>query len=74
MFTAKKRRQFLANAGLAPPIPTRHIQRVWDFIDDRAEPDTECDGQFVSHTQWVNKAASWIGWTGAKCYDAKGRG
>ncbi len=30
-------------------------------------------GEFESHQKWVQKAASWIGGIGAKCYDAKGR-
>ena len=30
-------------------------------------------GQFTSFTEWVNKAKSWIGGTGAVCKDAKGR-
>jgi hypothetical protein len=30
-------------------------------------------GEFHSFENWVNKAASWIGGTGAICIDAKGR-
>jgi len=73
MLTDKSRRQFYAKAGFCEPIPPVSRQRAWEFIDDRIEPDGEPDGQFSSHVEWVNKATSWIGWTGAKCYDAKGR-
>ena len=69
----KQRRQMLARAGIAPPIPSLQRQRTWAWIDDRKEPEGEADGEFSSHIQWVNKATSWIGWTGAKCYDAQGR-
>ncbi len=31
------------------------------------------DGQFDSFEQWCNKARSWIGGTGAACFDQKGR-
>jgi len=30
-------------------------------------------GEFTSFDQWVNKAKSWIGGTGAACFDAHGR-
>jgi len=30
-------------------------------------------GQFTSFTEWVNKARSWIGGTGAVCTDTKWR-
>ena len=30
-------------------------------------------GEFASFVEWVNKAKSWIGGTGAECYDAKMR-
>ncbi len=48
-------------------------REVWDLIDDSVQPEGEADGEFTSFQQWVDKAASWIGGTGAKCYDAKGR-
>ena len=35
--------------------------------------DDDHAGAFSSYTQWVNKAQSWIGGTGALCYDAKDR-
>lgn len=34
---------------------------------------TPVTGQFTSFIQWVNKARSWIGGTGAVCTDTKGR-
>lgn len=69
----RSRRKMFAKAGLVPDIPPVAVQRQWAWIDDRIMPDGEPDGSFSSHVQWVNKAASWIGWTGAKCYDAQGR-
>lgn len=69
----KQRRQMLVRAGLADPIPSIEQLRAWEYIDDRVPPDGEADGQFDTHVQWVNKAASWIGYTGARCYDSKDR-
>lgn len=59
----------MVRAGLAAPIPTVAQRRRWELIDDRIPPEGEADGEFASHTTWVNKAASWIGYTGAKCFD-----
>lgn len=69
----KKRRQMFANAGLAPAIPDLSTRRTWEHIDDRTMPEGEPDGSFRSFNTWVSKAASWIGWTGARCYDTQGR-
>ncbi len=69
----RQRRNVMASMGLAQPIPTLKTLRTWAYIDDRNEPETEADGQFDSFQQWVNHAASWIGWGGYKCFDAKGR-
>ena len=38
-----------------------------------SEPQREPDGQFTTFATWVNKARSWIGGTGAVCFDARGR-
>lgn len=73
MDTPRQRRIRLVRMGLAPPIPPISIRRSYEFIDDRTPPEGEADGQFNSHVEWVNKAASRIGYTGAKCYDAKDR-
>ena len=51
----------------------RMRKNVWNLIDDSVPPEGDADGEFSSFTQWVNKATSWIGGTGAKCYDAKDR-
>ena len=59
--------------GLAPAIPSIEERRRWEWIDDRQIPEGSPDGEFRSFTEWLNKASSWIGFTGAKCYDAKGR-
>lgn len=69
----KTRRQIYAKAGLAEPIPSVNQRRQWEFIDDSLPPEGESDGEFSSFAQWVNKASSWIGWTGAKCFDALDR-
>lgn len=69
----KKRRQMLVQAGLADPIPSLGTRRSWEYIDDRIPPAGDADGEFTSFQTWVNKAASWIGYTGARCYDAKDR-
>jgi len=69
----RTRRQFYAKAGIAAPIPPISLQREWQYIDDRTPPGGEADGEFSSYQTWVNKASSWIGWTGAKCFDAKDR-
>ena len=69
----RTRRNIYARAGLIDPIPPIAVQRDWQYIDDRVPPAGEADGQFSSYTQWVNKASSWIGWTGAKCFDALDR-
>lgn len=69
----RTRRQFYAKAGIADPIPPIALQREWQYIDDRLPPEGEADGEFKTFTSWVNHAASWIGWTGAKCFDAKDR-
>jgi len=63
----------LVRMGVADPIPPLAVRRSWEYIDDRTPPSGEADGQFDSHVQWLNKAPSWIGWTGARCYDAKDR-
>lgn len=63
----------LAAAGVIPPLPSKSLRQQWEYLDDRVEPDTPADGEFRSHSEWVNKASSWIGFTGAKCFDAKGR-
>lgn len=70
---ARGRRKMLSSMGLADPIPSVSVQRSWAFIDDRTPPEGDTDGDFATFTTWVNKASSWIGWTGAKCFDAKDR-
>lgn len=70
---ARGRRKMLAGMGLASPIPSVKVQRSWAFVDDRIPPEGDADGQFDTFITWVNKASSWIGWTGAKCFDAKDR-
>ncbi len=72
MLNLSRRRMFAA-AGLAPPIPNKTQRRQWEFVDDRVEPLGAADGEFRTHIEWINKASSWIGLTGAKCFDAKGR-
>lgn len=69
----RSRMRMFAQAGLAPPVPSKPLRRKWEFVDDRIEPTTPADGEFRTHLEWINKASSWIGLTGAKCYDAKGR-
>lgn len=60
--------------GVADPLPTIAQRRSWEHIDDRVPPaDDEADGNFATFVQWVNKASSWIGWTGARCFDTKDR-
>ena len=71
--TPLKRRQTLVRMGLADPIPTVAQRRLWEWIDSRVPPQGEPDGEFTSFVQWLNKASSWIGFTGAKCYDSKDR-
>src|SRR5262245_12233098 len=63
-----------------PTMPWRRIHkpsaaelRAWRAINDSAPPDGEADGYFRSFTHWVDHAASYIGGTGAKCFDAKDR-
>lgn len=73
METPSSRRRMLIKMGVAPPAPSLDTLRAYCYIDDRIPPEGESDGQFKTFTTWVNKAASWIGWTGAKCYDAKDR-
>ena len=73
MQTDASRRKMYAKMGLAAPIPSVDVLRSYCFIDDRVPPEGESDGEFNSHNTWVHKAASWIGWTGAKCFDAKDR-
>lgn len=70
---AYKRRNMFARAGLCAPIPDLIQRRKWEWIDDRVIPEGEADGEFTSFIQWVNKASSWIGYTGAKCYDTLDR-
>jgi len=70
---ALSRRRMFARAGICDPIPDLLQRRKWEWIDDRKIPEGEADGEFSSFTQWVNKASSWIGYTGAKCYDAHNR-
>lgn len=67
------RRKMLVRMGIADPIPPVEQQRLWCFIDDRHPPEGEADGKFDTHIRWINSAASWIGWTGASCYDEKDR-
>ena len=69
----RTRRNFYASIGLMDPIPPIAMQRRWQHIDDRVPPQGDADGEFATFTTWVNKASSWIGWTGAKCFDAKDR-
>ena len=69
----RSRMRMYAEAGLAPPVPNKPLRRRWEFVDDRVEPDGPADGEFQTHIEWINKARSWIGLTGAKCYDARGR-
>jgi hypothetical protein len=65
----------LVRMGFKPPRSRveRMRKEVWDLIDDSLPPEGEADGEFTSFQQWVNKAPSWIGGTGAKAFDAKGR-
>lgn len=72
MFHAKRHAMFAA-VGLLPPLPNIEERRRREYVDDRREPNGEAQGMFRSHSEWVNKASSWIGHTGMKCYDAKGR-
>ena len=45
-----------------------------DVVSDQINPARfEKRGEFSSHQQWVNKAASWIGGCGYFCFDATGR-
>lgn len=69
----RTRRNMLHKMGLMPAIPSVEERRMWEWIDDRIMPEGEPDGQFSSFMEWVNKASSWIGYTGAKCYDKQGR-
>lgn len=73
MDTPLNRRRTMVQFGLQPPIPDVATRRAWEFIDDRVPPEGEADGEFRSHLDWIQHAASYIGWTGAKCYDAKNR-
>lgn len=56
-------------------LPSKRTLRLYEWIDSRSPPkdDPEPDGEFKSFNEWVNKAVSWIGYTGAKCFDAKDR-
>ncbi len=69
----RKRRAMFARAGFCDPLPTKAQERAWAKIAADTPPPGEADGQFDSFITWVNKATSWIGWTGAKCFDAKDR-
>ncbi len=69
----RKRREWLATSGLVEPIASVDQRRAWCWIDNRIPPEGEPDGEFATHTTWINKAASWIGWRGASCFDAKDR-
>lgn len=71
--TPRERRKMLVRAGLADPIPTIAQRRAWEMVDDRTPPAGPADGEFATHQTWVNKASSWIGYTGAKCFDALDR-
>jgi hypothetical protein len=55
------------------PWPTKAQRQEWARLDDNAPPKGEPDGEFHCFATWVNKAPSWIGGTGAKCFDAKDR-
>lgn len=70
---AVSRRKTLHRMGLCGPLPTVETQRAWALIDDRIPPAGDADGEFTSFIQWVNKASSWIGFTGAKCFDTLDR-
>lgn len=72
MFPAKRHAMFAA-AGLLPPQPNFDERRRREFVDDRVEPKGKAQGMFRTHAEWVNKASSWIGHSGMKCYDALGR-
>lgn len=71
--TPLSRRRMYASAGMADPIPSIDDRRAWCWIDNRVPPKGEADGEFDTYVKWLNKASSWIGWTGASCYDAKDR-
>lgn len=73
MQTPAARHRMLHRMGLRPALPTVAEMRDWAAIDDRIPPKGKSDGEFHSFAEWVNKASSWIGFTGAKCYDAKDR-
>lgn len=55
------------------PAPSKAQRSVWAQLDDSKPPQGDADGEFATFETWVNKAASWIGGTGAKCFDAKDR-
>jgi hypothetical protein len=63
----------LHSMGLVPALPRVDQQRYWALIDDRVVPEGPADGEFATFIQWVNKASSWIGFTGSKCFDARNR-
>ena len=58
--------------------PTWEVQyldeagKVLSHHSDRP-PSWPHDGQFANYRQWVNKARSWIGGTGAVTYDSQDR-
>lgn len=41
--------------------------------DKTTDPARVPDGQFITFTQWVNKATSWIGGENALCIDTQDR-
>jgi hypothetical protein len=71
--TPLQRRRMLVAMDVAPAIPSLAQRRSWCFIDDSKPPEGEADGSFDTFTRWLNHAASWIGWSGAKCFDALDR-
>lgn len=55
------------------PRPSKAERAEWGRIDDSRPPAGKPDGAFTSFTEWLNKAPSWIGGTGAKCFDVQDR-
>lgn len=64
----------LVRMGFKPSrAQVARLRKTWNLIDDSLPPEGDPDGSFRSFQEWVSKAESWIGGTGAKCFDAKDR-
>lgn len=55
------------------PLPSKAQRKEWAAINDSVPPNGEPDGYFRSFDHWADNAPSYIGGTGAKCFDAKDR-